>query len=122
MKATIIRVFSAVLVLLMAGACSTTNSNNQSSARQELTNKGIPFTKTSFVSAAKYGKTEDVKSFLAAGMDVNANVDGTALIAATASKDLKMVKFLIENGADVNETNYLGSALSAAVYVGNPMI
>jgi ankyrin repeat protein len=119
MKATIIRVFSAVLVLLMAGACSTTNSNNQSSARQELTNKGVPYTKTSFISAAKYGKTEDVKKFLAAGMDVNANVDGTALIAATASKNLAMVKFLVENGADVNETNYLGSALTAAVYVGN---
>ena len=52
-------------------------------------------------------------------MDINVNIDGTALIAATASKDLKMVKLLLDNGANVNETNYLGAALNAAVYVGN---
>ena len=120
MKVTIIRVFSTALVLLLVGACSTTTTTNkQQAAKKALASKGISYYETAFISAAKYGKTDVVKEFLTAGMDVNANVDGTALIASTASKNLDMVKFLLANGADVNETNYLGSALSAAVYVGS---
>jgi len=115
-----VKVFSAVLVLLLVGACSTTTTNDkQSTARNELAAKGIAFSELAFISAAKYGKTEIVKKFLTAGMNVNTNIDGTALIAATAAKNLDMVKLLLANGANVNETNYLGPPLSAAVYVGS---
>ncbi len=119
MKVTITKVFSAALVLLLVGACSSTNNLKQQEARSALANKGISFNELGFISAAKYGKTDIVQQFLNAGMDVNANMDGTALIAATASKNLAMVKFLIAHGADVNECNYLGSPLNAATYVGN---
>ena len=119
MNLTTIRMFSVALVLLLAAACSTERINKQQAMRSELASKGIPFNAISFISAAKYAKPDIVKKFLEAGMDVNVNIDGTALIAATASKDLKMVKLLLNNGADVNETNYLGSALNAAIYVAN---
>ena len=118
MKVNLIRVFSVALVLLLVGACSSTTTD-QRTARASLAKKGISYYSVAFISAAKYGKTDVVKEFLAAGMDVNINVDGTALIAATASKNLGMVKLLVENGADVNEYNYLGTALSAAAYVGS---
>ena len=119
MKLTIIRMFSVASVLLLAAACSTDRISKQQAMRSELASKGIPFNAISFISAAKYAKPDIVKKFLEAGMDVNVNIDGTALIAATASKDLKMVKLLLNSGADVNETNYLGSALNAAIYVAN---
>ena len=85
MKVTIIRVFSAALVLLLVGACTTTEKKQATAeARQALAAKGISFSIPGFVAAAKYNKVEEVKQFIAAGMDVNSNVDGTALIAATA--------------------------------------
>ena len=123
MRVNIIRVFSAVLVLLLVGACETTTIKDvtdvQQASKDVLAGKGIPFTTTAYITAAKNGKTEIVKDFLAGGMDVDASVDGTALIAAAASKNLDMVKLLVENGANVNETNYLGTALTTAVYVSN---
>ncbi len=118
MKVNLLRVFSVALVLLLVGACSSTTTD-QRTAKASLAKKGISYYPIAFISAAKYGKTDVVKEFIAAGMDVNINVDGTALIAATASKNLGMVKLLVENGADVNEYNYLGTALSAAAYVGS---
>ena len=66
MKVTIIRVFSTALVLLLVGACSTTTTTDKTqAARAALANKGISYYETAFISAAKYGKTDIVKDFLA---------------------------------------------------------
>ena len=119
MKVTIAKVFSAALVLLLVGACSSTNNLKQQEARSALVKKGISFNDLGFITAAKFGKTDIVQEFLNAGMDINVNINGTALIAATAQKQFDMVKFLVGHGADVNECNYLGSPLNAAMYVGN---
>ena len=66
--------------------------------------------------AASEGKTEDVKQYLASGMDVNAkDRDGnTSLIYA---KTKEIVELLITNGADINAKRSDGAIpLHYAVY------
>jgi len=47
-----------------------------------------------------------VKLLVDAGADVNANVDGTALINASANGAVGVVKLLLNAGADVNAVGY----------------
>lgn len=71
--------------------------------------------------AAMHGSVEVVKHLLTKGFDINqrSNYGGSALTYACANNDyerIKMVRFLVENGADVNINNT--KALFNAAYRG----
>ena len=85
-------------------------------ARTELSNRGIPYSKTSFVGHAKDGNLDVVKLFLTAGMDVNVRNDDnhTAVMRASYGGHLEMVRYLVVNGAE-----HLSIALSHAAFRGH---
>ena len=68
----------------------------------------VPKPSISIVEAAANGDLENVKAHLAAGTDINdrdGEHDSTALHAAAYHGRLEVVKFLIENKADINAHN-----------------
>lgn len=85
-------------------------------ARAQLSDRGIPYSKTSFIGHAKDGNLDVVKLFLTAGMDVNVRNDDnhTAVMRASYGGHLEVVSFLLENGAD-----HLADALIHAAFGGH---
>jgi len=99
-------------------------------ARKELTQLGIPYSEPAFVASAEKGDLAAVKLFILANMDPNvqqgaaltgailrnqrevadylfnngANADskGRALIAIAGNKDIGLITYLFDKGADVN--------------------
>ncbi len=123
MDATMKRNFSilsqtALLPLLLLASCATDNSEALR-ARAELRTQSTPYTPTAFITAASKGDIPTAKLFLSAKTNVNISADGTALIAAVKHKQPEMVKFLLDNGADVNVNTSLGTALITAVRNGD---
>jgi ankyrin repeat protein len=83
----------------------------------------VPYSADSFVKQAGEGDTIAIKTFLAAGMNVNArNEKGfTALIKATEMGHTETVQSLLAAGADPNLDNFEShySALMMAAYKGD---
>jgi len=73
-------------------------------------------------SAAAEGNLNAVKKYLAKGIDINAkggSLKSSALLSATLYDQVKVVEFLIQNGADVNAKGEDGgTALHAAAFLG----
>ena len=82
-----------------------------------------PSMKPSIWTAAATGRIKAAKQHLAKGMDINAKdaaiFDQTPLSIAVGAGQSKMVKFLIQQGADVNTKNGDGgTALHGAAFLG----
>ncbi len=59
--------------------------------------------------ACRDGNLEEVKRLLAAGANVNADVDGSRpLIAAARNGLTEVVRFLLDIGANIDETDQYG--------------
>jgi len=90
-------------------------------ARRELSDLAVEYTRQAFAHSAKQGDIRAVKLFLAAGMDPNAKDDegNTALMNAIAQNRTEIIKALLKAKAKVNEKNYGGAtALSWAAAGG----
>ena len=117
MNRTFGRIVVIALVTCFIGACSTFKDNQQEiAARTKLVNENVPFSTSAFMAAAKKGNVKVLKLFLEAGMDINVHDNGTALTYAVYADNIDSVKFLIDNGVDVNESAYWGIPLGIASY------
>lgn len=64
-----------------------------------------------FVSASATGDVRTAKAFLAHGVNINAQArEGTALHGAVVEGNLEMIKYLINQGADINAVNAYGDS------------
>lgn len=83
---------------------NTTNSKVQVNIEVDKANT---LNVKSYFEAVKLGKVEEVKKYLEAGLspDVQDQDSNTALIHASQSGNLELVKLLIENNANVNMAN-----------------
>ncbi|SVD49518.1 uncharacterized protein METZ01_LOCUS402372, partial [marine metagenome] len=93
-----ITLFLNLLLCSTALMAQSTNEGAAKPAKPEI----------SIVDAAARGDLEKVKAHLAAGTDINdrdGEHDSTALHAAAYHGRLEVVKFLIENKADINAHN-----------------
>ena len=70
--------------------------------------------------AIKNGELAGVKYFILNGVDVNSidNSDTAILMRALWGKQFEIVKFLVDNGADINTTNSQSTVLIEAAYSG----
>ncbi|HJO95804.1 MAG TPA: ankyrin repeat domain-containing protein [Victivallales bacterium] len=120
MKMKSLRLTAVALFVLLIGACATSNvdTSQQEEAKQKLLGMGAAFGEIDFIKAAANGKLEAVKLYLQAEMNINVSVDETALLAAVLRKKDNVAKYLIEQGADINKGNYLGTPLTAAARSG----
>lgn len=78
-------------------------------------------TSNQLMEAISEGKAEEVKQLLENGTNANelSIVGATPLIHATWGKNIKIVKLLVQHGADINlNTERFGSALNVAASVG----
>ena len=94
-------------------------------ARDELMKNGIEYSEDSFVKCAGNGDLENVKLFLAEGMEINAknNYGETALMAGAVSSKTYIVRVMLEKGADIKSRNKFGNTpLSYATEAGNAEI
>jgi ankyrin repeat protein len=117
--------FKLMLVAFVAvalGGCATVDNHDQDiakNARKELALKGVSFDARTFIKEASDGNLDMVKLFVDAGMDVNVRSNDTALIAAAYYNRLDVVKYLIENGANVSYGTYYIDPIVAAVRGGS---
>ena len=76
----------------------------QKQALKDLMKKGIPFSADSFATFIEKDNDEMCQKFLEAGMDVNAfTVSGIPLLGVACRSDcINKVKWLLDNGADIN--------------------
>ena len=78
-------------------------------------------TSDQLIEAISENKAEEVEQMLESGTDANelSMVGATPLIHATWGKNIKIVKVLVQQGADINlNTERFGSALNVAAGVG----
>lgn len=72
-----------------------------------------------FLEAAAYGTTEEVRTMIDSGMDINARHEGsceTALIVAAGGGNINTVRLLVDRGADINAKSCEGgTALLVAI-------
>ena len=78
-------------------------------ARTKLEERSIPYSQRAFFEAAAEGDLETVRLFIEAGMDVNVQtIDedfDTALMHSAGGGHLKVVRYLVDQGADIYRTN-----------------
>ncbi len=95
-------------------------------AKQNLLNRGIPYTSDCFGTYIAKNKAEVVHEFLAAGMSINARDDlGTPMLNIACRNDnFEFVQMIFELGADINavseDRGY--TAVMDAVWRGNEKI
>ena len=110
-----------------------TPTRSPEEARSELAERGVPYSQRSFVTYAQDGDLDVVRLFVEAGMDVNVQPysstvahiaetkadaleavlfsqpgdedDDTALMKAARQGHIEVVRFLVEQGADLNTRN-----------------
>lgn len=83
-----------------------------------MTNKKM---EEELIKACENNISEEVKSLIEKGVDINAQYDGwTPLTLASSSGYVKIVKFLVEKGADINAKSNCGwTALMWASVIGD---
>ena len=115
-------VFKMMLVVFVAvvlGGCATVDNRGQATARKELTAKGITFDAQTFIKEASAGNLEVVRLFVEAGMDIDIDSNETALTAAAYYKHLKVVRYLVQSGANLNYGDYHTDPIISAVRGGS---
>ena len=96
-----------IVVVVTGIACSPSEEQAalapQEQARQALLDKGIEFNLDAYLQYVARGDLEVTKLFLDAGMNVDeTTTDSTALAMISSSHSPKMIRLLLENGADAN--------------------
>ncbi len=76
-------------------------------ARTELEKKGYTYSESGFIDCAEKGDIEAAKLFISEGININAldNEGQTALMRASLFGHTKMVKLLLDHGADIKIRN-----------------
>ena len=102
----------------------SSNTSDKEKALELLfgTNSTITEKDEAFLSAAKKGKLDEVKSLLAEGVDVDCSdaFSCTGLFWAAANNHKSIVEFLIEKGANLNAgAGVGGTPLARAAYEGH---
>ena len=102
----------------------SSNTSDKEKALELLlgTNSTITEKDEAFLSAAKKGKLDEVKSLLAEGVDVDCSdaFSCTGLFWASANNHKSIVEFLIEKGANLNAgAGVGGTPLARAAYEGH---
>src|SRR4030043_337340 len=96
---------------------------NRESYKKEIEQKGITYSRESFLNEAKTGNEEIIKLFIKAGIDINAKDKNgiTALGFASAHGNVELARLLIEKGADVNikDNNGITALLYLALHNGD---
>ncbi|MCP4177768.1 MAG: hypothetical protein GY756_08380 [bacterium] len=94
------------------------NSKKQA-AKNQLLKQNIAFSHMKFFMAAEKGDISNLKLFIEAGMSPNIKDNGTPLLYAILAGKFNSVKFLVNNGANVNEHTYWGTPIGVASYKGH---
>lgn len=106
------------LSLVILQGCSDT-----SQAREELGKRGFTISTESFINSIEYNQPDVAFLFLRAGMDPNTIITETkepVIILASKNGNVKIVKLLIDFGADINNRDTDGgTALIHAASNGN---
>ncbi len=121
-KISFLNLFISTFLLILLSACSSSTKSNYGQlydARAKLRSENIPYNGQTFIKYAGEGNEKVVKLFVKSGINVNINIDSTALIAAAGKGRANMVSYLIANGADVNAKSNFDNAISAACMNGN---
>ena len=115
------RLLIVFLAAIFLGGCASVEkySKEQNAAQNQLRAKGVIYNVPSFIQEAANGNLENVKLFVQGGMDINAKSNETALTAACFYNKPEVVKYLVENGANVNVGSYYDDPIIAAVRGGN---
>lgn len=115
----------AILSLVVVGmmgivftACVSNDKSSKLAAKIELEKMGVPYTDKAFIDNARKGDLKVLKLFLEAGEDINIHENDTPLTAAVRENNFNTVKFLIDNGADVNRPAYWETPIGVAAYNG----
>jgi len=97
--------FLSITVIGLIAGCKS-----RESYKNELEQKGIPYSIESFLDRVAVGNKDTIELFLKAGMDVNARGSNgeTALMQAAVNNNVEIVKLLMKKGADVNVKNQKG--------------
>ena len=101
---------------------TTAKQFQQSTASQQSKSEHEPPSNEQLLRAAQSGTTEQFKTLLARGGDVNAKTDTrfTLLMYAAENEDPQMARVLIDRGANVNARDGMGTtALMTAAEGGN---
>lgn len=113
MKIKIIGIITILLIIIISVSILVDKqknlANKQENKEFSMTDKQI-----TFISAAKAGDIEKVKTLLKDGININStnNYGETALIVAAQNGHTEIVKLLIEKGAN---TNILGNSFTTAL-------
>ena len=118
MKSKVGRIIFIVFIAGFLGGCNTCekDAKQEVDAKAKLRSENVSFSSSAFMKAARKGNAKILKLFLEAGMDVNIIDNGTALTYAVYVDNIDSVKFLLDNGADVNQSAYWGTPLGIASY------
>lgn len=105
-------IFASMPFLIFLAGCAEDPSAK--TARKTLRDLNTPFTETAFESAIIEGDIEKVNLFIQGKMSLKKGQTVNPLIIATSSKKKKIVKTLLENGAEVDTTSEFGTPLCIA--------
>lgn len=116
-------IFSAIIVAMLSNACGMAQDSIDSHLDSH-SNANLKDIDRELIYAAM-GDLQEVKRLISQGANVNADMcvvsynlcgSSTPLMMAVVNGYLEMVKFLVENGADINYRNFYGdSALDFAL-------